>query len=799
MNRLSTLILIGLAGLLASCGSSVSSSTEPGLNDVYSMVVSPTQFTLNAGDWSSVTATVDLSHLNQAPKPIAPQPTIKFYTSDVRVTVSPAGEVCAGQWDTEYQVCTPTNTLPTGFVTVTAYDASRNVIGTTEVSIHPRAAGIVLNAGATSPNPGLWPGSAQPWPSTATGLLNCVSQNNQVQYVANPMDANGNGIKSCLVLPQTAGCIFPNDYTWTVADTNVATVSDFGYVVARNPGVTNVYAKLNGTVSAPLAFVTCPPSSILLTSSAVTSGGLPRVSSTYTYTTGDLVLNKGDQKFVTATMLDTNNNPLTTSPLSYITSNLLTGSFTTTLPLTSTLTANTAGRFSMMASCEPTNCNNSVADFVSPAGASTGKAIGFGYPIYSNVIGATVQGFTGSNVLVTGTTLTNGTTPAHVLLAYDSEALTVTQTVGLANTPNSMVVAPNGAKAYLGSAIGLMVVDLTSYQSTIQNFPIVGGLSTDQITGAVLGVSPDSRYVLVSDVPNSLVFLIDTTGTKSAMRYSIPGIDAVTFAADSSNFWIASTSVNGTSGVYTFQADTFVPINSINPPDTGLSTNVKALAWMQDGQSYFASGDHLINYSTCDDQNPKTLAGTPINLDATVIGGVPHVVGLSLPDGQWFDYSVTTTAQVGNQTVTQLTFPPLVSGGAGDVCLSTVTVNAPTSAASTLKSTASQVTFSPTLEQEFVTAVSPTGTIAEPVIHGYDVINKTEITLATADANPIIPLSGGVLNDGRKLYIGTNDPTNGAVLHRFDLSTGTGTAGTRAEDASASVAVIPNFVAVVPK
>ena len=67
-------------------------------------------------------------------------------------------------------------------------------------------------------------------------------------------------------------------------------------------------------------------------------------------------------------MLDTNGNPIVTSPLSYITSNLLTGSFSTTLPLTSTLTANTAGRFTVMASCEPTNCNNSVADFVSPAG-----------------------------------------------------------------------------------------------------------------------------------------------------------------------------------------------------------------------------------------------------------------------------------------------------------------------------------------------------------------------------------------------------------------------------------------------
>jgi hypothetical protein len=231
---------------------------------------------------------------------------------------------------------------------------------------------------------------------------------------------------------------------------------------------------------------------------------------------------------------------------------------------------------------------------------------------------------------------------------------------------------------------------------------------------------------------------------------------------------------------------------------------------MQDGQSYFASGSQLVNYSTCDDQNPTAkLAGIPINLDATAIGGVPHAIGLSVADKLWYDYTVTTTAQVGDQKVTQLTFPPLVSGGAGDVCLSTVTVNTPTTTASTLQSTASQVTFSPTLEQEFVTGVSPTGAIAEPVIHGYSLavpatatvpaVPAAEFTLATLNANPIIPLSGGVLNDGRKLYVGTNDPTNGAVLHRFDLSTGTGTAGTRAEDASAPVAVIPNFVAVVPK
>jgi hypothetical protein len=152
---------------------------------------------------------------------------------------------------------------------------------------------------------------------------------------------------------------------------------------------------------------------------------------------------------------------------------------------------------------------------------------------------------------------------------------------------------------------------------------------------------------------------------------------------------------------------------------------------------------------------------------------------------------VTTTAQVGNPTPE------------GDVCLSKVTVNVPVTAASGLACTANQVTFSSTLEQGFVTGVDPACATPESVIHGYNVNTGATFTLNTLNANnvneAIVPLSGGVLNDGRKLYVGTYDATNGAVLHRFDLSTGTGTAGTLTEDASASVEVVPSFVAVVPK
>jgi hypothetical protein len=787
MNRLFTLALIVLAGLLASCGSSVTSSTQAATNYAYSMVVSPTPtFTLNAGDWSSITATVDVSYENGAPKAVTPQPTIKFSSSDSRVTISPAGEVCAGLWDVRYLTCTPTSTLPSGYVTITAYDATRNVGATTLVSVHLRAANIGLSA------PGF---GVTETVNGATFARTCISQNDQVQYVAAPLDASGNAVSN----------VFDNDYTWSVGDTNVAAVSTTGYVVARNPGVTSVYATLNGTQSVPLTFVTCPPAALVLGSLPFTSAPpLPPFTSA---NTSDLdALTKGSQEYLTATLTDMNGKSLVTSPLSYITSDPLTGSFTTVLQLVSKLTANTSGRFSVVAACEPPTCNAAVADFLLPSGVQqTGQAAGFGYPIYSNVIGVTVQGITSSSVLVTGTTFADGVTPIHRLEVYDSESLANTHTIELANLPNSLVVAPSGATAYVGSSAGLMVVNLTTFQSALQTYPIIGGLSTDVITGQVLGVSPDSRYVVLSDTvsaaPNSYVFLIDTTGSKAATRYTISGdIKTVTFAADGSNIWVGGTNTTVlNNGVYVFNSDVFVAISANTPADVGVSTGVKALAWMPDGQSYFASGDQLANYSTCNNLKPTTQSIAPsttgpINLDTTAIGGVPQAFGLS--GTEWLDYSVTTTAQVPNPT----TLP-----AQGNVCLSTVTVNPPVTTTDVLPCAATQVTFSPRLEAEFVTGVNPSCTATDSVIHGYSVATTPPSLIPLTATAPVVPLSGGVLKDGRKLYFGTWDSTAGtAALHRIDLSTGSATTGTLLdgtlkEDASTSVELVPSFVAVVPK
>src|SRR6266496_2819909 len=115
MKRLLIAVLIGFCALLAGCGTSTSSSPQPNPNNVYTVVVTPTQLTLNSGDFASISTIVFLSVNNGTPKAVSPQPAIKFSSSDPRVNVSPAGEVCAGLWEPfngfPFQNCTATTKI----------------------------------------------------------------------------------------------------------------------------------------------------------------------------------------------------------------------------------------------------------------------------------------------------------------------------------------------------------------------------------------------------------------------------------------------------------------------------------------------------------------------------------------------------------------------------------------------------------------------------------------------------------------------------------------------------------------
>ncbi len=175
-----------------------------------------------------------------------------------------------------------------------------------------------------------------------------------------PWTAAAITISSCSILPAAAGCVNNNDYTWTVGDPNVAAVSTFGFVVARNPGVTSVYATLNGTTSAACDICNLPAhfDRAGLSSDFTSATPVPPFT---TADTSDLDSRpRAIEEYVTATLKDANGNNVVTAPLNYVTSDPLTGSFNTVLPLIAKLTANTSGRFSMVAACEPPNCNNAV-------------------------------------------------------------------------------------------------------------------------------------------------------------------------------------------------------------------------------------------------------------------------------------------------------------------------------------------------------------------------------------------------------------------------------------------------------
>ena len=96
-------------------------------------------------------------------------------------------------------------------------------------------------------------------------------------------------------------------------------------------------------------------------------------------------------------MIDTNGKTLVTSPLSYITSNPLTGSFATSA-VDLDADGEYLGALQRDGLLRTGQLQQRCAELRSPLGrhASTGHGAGFGYPIYSNVIGATVQGITGS-------------------------------------------------------------------------------------------------------------------------------------------------------------------------------------------------------------------------------------------------------------------------------------------------------------------------------------------------------------------------------------------------------------------
>lgn len=216
VSLVTAILVVFMLGLASCGGGGGSSSTAPA-----SIAVSPTSISIDPGGVYSISAAVYDSNQNVVSNP----PIITFASSNTAVaTVSSAGAVCGGTWDTNHIVCTPGTT---GSANITA--TSGSLSATVPVYVHAHVDRLVVSAPAT-----------------------CTSQSGTAQLSVQAL-SNGADITS------TVGPI-----NWTSASTAVATVDSNGLVTAVAPGQSNVYASVSGINSVPAAFITCPVKSIFL-------------------------------------------------------------------------------------------------------------------------------------------------------------------------------------------------------------------------------------------------------------------------------------------------------------------------------------------------------------------------------------------------------------------------------------------------------------------------------------------------------------------------------------------------------
>src|SRR5205807_8001360 len=102
-----------------------------------------------------------------------------------------------------------------------------------------------------------------------------------------------------------------------------------------------------------------------------------------------------------------------------------------------------------------------------------------------------------------------GTSPT--LLPISTSTNTAGTAITLPNLPNSLVIAPNGGKAFLGSGAGMMVVDTTTNAvTTVTNAP-----------GTVISVSPDSSKTVLANASQAVV-IDNTNGGIATLNLAAP-------------------------------------------------------------------------------------------------------------------------------------------------------------------------------------------------------------------------------------------------------------------------------------
>jgi trimeric autotransporter adhesin len=420
--------------------------------------------------------------------------TFTFNSSNTQIaTVSPAGNVCAGVWDSAFVVCNGSDASGnpisgTAIITATAAGVTS---GPVTVSVHPSITRVTVDS-VTEP---------------------CFSIAQTHQFVAHAFH-NNTEITSQI-----------GNFSWSASAPSVASVDANGLATARTPGITGVVASVGATTSPAVFLKSCMPVLIVLHING-DPAGVP---------TEALVMNVADTKTVQADMVDELGAVTPNAPVTILSNNSTVATVAGTA-----LTAQSPGGAGLQAVCAPPTCG-----------------IGINTPIYSNLFSIFVGGVSPNTTTVYATsTFPNVPGTSIPLIPIDASKTppVAGSPIFLPGFPNSLLFDRAGATGYIGMNTGLASLNTASNVVTLVspipigkvlavsadgNRVIVSNAANDPSTGQPIDQFPSEQRVWLFDKTNNTITTFILTDAVAA-NFDDDGFRAYVAARNGNVYVISS-------------------------------------------------------------------------------------------------------------------------------------------------------------------------------------------------------------------------------------------------------------------
>jgi len=485
------------------------------------------------------------------------------------ISIASNGNACAGAWDATVSTCSPGTQ---GIALVTAVINGVSSTPTT-VYVHQHVSSIQINR-LDPQGPPLY--DCFPEGQTWTFAATAYSGNLDVTDYVGPLNWAANPIGVLTATPLVVG--MPPTQVFNQA-----------LITANAPGITQFFASVSGTQSAPYSYTTCLVQAVYL--QVAGQNQAPNY----------VTVNNGSTIQLTATAVDSvyqfTGVPMPKPPLTWSTTNPEVALFTTTTNSTGSNSAtarNNLGGATLTAACSPPSCNIGVLPTL-PTYASNGllpnKTPGYSaiaVDVTSASAPPTYTAWAATNECQDASGCTSalfsvvpGKTPIGTILF-------------LPRTPNSMLFNHQASpRLYIGSSQGLMYVDFGA--GSHLGVTLVSATSTPcnaALCGTLLTVSNDGKIAVVSDTsttPNQVYVFNGSTAADLVLPGK--GATAAAFSPDQSKLFILT--LDGKMYVYS-TVDSFASV-SFAQPATDLSFSA-------DGSFAYVAGTSpstVSAYSTC--------------------------------------------------------------------------------------------------------------------------------------------------------------------------------------------------------